>query len=396
MPPQTIPGRLARLQLSVDGEAWADFGGIVDVAMSISVSELETTTHASNGQRSYIPGLSDFALSVAAQHIDLDPGQSIIHDTVDTKQPVHFKYYLLNAPGRPAWRGMCFMRSGSLAGPLNDAGKFNTTLRCSRVYRDRMPELIEPIVIPEVELVELPIPFLYYPFDGDLLNYGSAPGQDAAFMGTGGSFVAGSMTGKQAVSLTSASSLRIGGGLCPLPGTGDFTLSAHIKITSAGGQCILLSVHRAANGRGVELYGFDTTGGGRSNAYAMSDPTAGAAYDISGNLGNGVGLADAPAWNTSQMIFDRLDTELAYAAVDGVIGPDTSDISAAGGFDVFQSLFGSAIAYIGARHDTFSDVILAVELAEWAWFTEKLSAPQCATIKQLQVQNTLLKDYLGL
>ena len=149
MPLQTIPGRLARVQLSRDGVEWLNFGGIVDVTMSVSISELETTTHDSAGRRSYIPNFAEYSMRVDARHIDEDPGQWLAHETVDTLQPIQFRYLVTGRPSRRAWQGMCFLRSGRLKGPLDDVAGFDIEMRCTRVsaYRtDPVPP--DPVVDP--------------------------------------------------------------------------------------------------------------------------------------------------------------------------------------------------------------------------------------------------------
>lgn len=267
------------------------------------------------------------------------------------------------------------------------------------IYRPRrfLPQLFPSEEEDGFPLVELPDPFIYYPFNGDVVNYGSsgAP-NNGALQGTGSSYVEGSLPDKQALRLTTASYLQIGGGFVPMPGTGDCSLSAHIKVTDVSGNVFLLSAHRNSNNRGVELYAFDVASSeGRSHAYAMSDPAA-VAYSIGGTIGRASGHANQPDWNTSQVILDRLGAQLAKASVDGLIGPTTSDISAAANDDMFQATFGSVIGYIGSRVNTFSTFITAVDIAEWAWFTEALSEAQTKTLHQLRLNGTPLGEYQGL
>lgn len=148
MAPQTIPGRFARLEVSTDGDVFYNFAGIVDVAMSISVSELETTTHDSNGGRTFIPGLIDYSMTSTNRWQDGDPGQDIVLENVDTKRLVHFRYTLQTAAGRKQWEGLCFLRTGTLAGPLKESATFAVTLRCSGVRMVRQAAPVGPVAEP--------------------------------------------------------------------------------------------------------------------------------------------------------------------------------------------------------------------------------------------------------
>lgn len=241
-------------------------------------------------------------------------------------------------------------------------------------------------------LVALPTPYIYYPFDGDLLNYGSTAGlYDAALQGSGGTFVAGSMPGTQALRLTTSSWVQIGGGFVPMPGTGDVTLSAHCRLTDATGAAFLLSARRSTTSEGVEMIAESiAAGNARSHVLVMFQPGGG--YVLADVLGNGVGFANDPTWNLATFTLDR--DALARGGVDGVVGPATLDISTSDGIDMFAATFGSVLGNIGSRRTSASTVPRAVDLQEWVWWTEVLSAAQQATLQSLRTQGVKLRDFL--
>jgi hypothetical protein len=135
-----IPGRYAKLQLSDDaGVSYSDLGGIVDVTLNINIDELECTSHDSNGVREYIPNHSDFTLDVSARWLDGDAGQDIVLDAVDAKTTFLFKFTMETGAGKDVWLGSAFATTATPAGPLDDTGSLDITLRCSAVTRGAQP-----------------------------------------------------------------------------------------------------------------------------------------------------------------------------------------------------------------------------------------------------------------
>lgn len=134
MPSASIPGRLARLEISPDaGATYQNFGGIVDVTMNMKIDELETTTHDSAGARSYIPNHHDITFDISAQWLDGDPGQEIVLTAVFAKTTFPLKFYMEVATGRKRFDGSGFATSFSPKGPLNDAGGLDISIRGSSV-----------------------------------------------------------------------------------------------------------------------------------------------------------------------------------------------------------------------------------------------------------------------
>ena len=131
----SIPGRLAKLQLSADGTTFVNFGGIVDITLNINVDELETTTHDSNGSREYIPNHSDFGLDASGLWEDGDPGQEVFLNALDAKQTLHFVFTMETRNGAKQWEGTCFGTNANPSGPLDDAAAMDVTFRCSGVSR---------------------------------------------------------------------------------------------------------------------------------------------------------------------------------------------------------------------------------------------------------------------
>jgi predicted secreted protein len=131
-----IPGRLAKIQLSADGGlSYIPLGGIVDVTMNLSIDELECTTHDSNGAREYIPNHHDVTLDVSARWFDGDPGQEMLLDSAFAKTSLLFIFTMQTLTGKKKFTGSCFPTSASPAGPLDDTGSFDVTLRASGVIK---------------------------------------------------------------------------------------------------------------------------------------------------------------------------------------------------------------------------------------------------------------------
>jgi hypothetical protein len=184
VPQNAIPGRYARLDLSADGIDFVPLTELVDVRLSINVGELETTTHDSNGRRTYIPGLTDFEMSVSAQHVEGCPAQNLVHETVDSLTQVFFRYRLQTVAGRREWQGRAFVRTGSLAGPLDEAAKLDVQMRCSGVHAVRQPEPAEPVLVEPPPFISV-APSWY--LDVSAAAGGIAPdvigGRDATYQG---------------------------------------------------------------------------------------------------------------------------------------------------------------------------------------------------------------------
>jgi predicted secreted protein len=134
MPGLSIPGRLAKLEVSQDnGATFENFGHIVDVSMPISVDELETTSHDTVGSREYLPSFMDITMDVNARWADGDPGQEIVTMALFAKSTFQFKFYMEIAGGRKRFEGSAFATSYNPSGPLDDTAGLAVTLRCSGV-----------------------------------------------------------------------------------------------------------------------------------------------------------------------------------------------------------------------------------------------------------------------
>jgi hypothetical protein len=132
----SIPGRFAKLRLSADGgTTYENLGGIIDLTLNINVDELETTTHDSNGVRSFIPNHSDFTLEASGRWEDGDPGQGMALDAIDAKQTLQFIFTMETRHGAKQWEGSCFGTNASPAGPLDDTAGMDLSFRCSGVSR---------------------------------------------------------------------------------------------------------------------------------------------------------------------------------------------------------------------------------------------------------------------
>jgi predicted secreted protein len=130
----TIPGRLAKIELSNDGgSTFTTFGGLVDVTMNLTIDELETTSHDSAGSREYIPNHHDISLDLSARWIDGDPGQELAINSAFDKTTLNFRFRMETLSNKKQFTGTCFPTSYSPAGPLDDAGSIDITLRCSGV-----------------------------------------------------------------------------------------------------------------------------------------------------------------------------------------------------------------------------------------------------------------------
>ena len=132
-----VPGRYAKLEVSDDGVTFVNVGGGVDLNLDINIDELEVTDHDSNGIREYIPNHSDATIGVSGRWLDGDPGQRIIMLATTTKARFSFRYYQDVDPGSGKfyWSGLAFATSAGAAGPLDDAGSLDLTLRCSGVQQ---------------------------------------------------------------------------------------------------------------------------------------------------------------------------------------------------------------------------------------------------------------------
>lgn len=134
MPSMSIPGRLAKLEISPDGgTTYENFGGIVDINSNVNIDELETTTHDSAGAREYIPNHHDVTLDVSARWMDGDPGQEIVLMAVFAKTTFPFRFTMETAPARKKFEGTAFATSYSPSGPLDDTGALSAAFRCSGV-----------------------------------------------------------------------------------------------------------------------------------------------------------------------------------------------------------------------------------------------------------------------
>lgn len=134
MPSMAIPGRLAKLELSPDGgTTFENLGGIVDVTMNLNVDELETTTHDSNGVREYLPNHSDVTWDVSCRWMDGDPGQEILMVAVFAHTVFPLRFYMEVVSGRKRFDGNGFATSASPAGPLDDTGSLDVSIRGSGV-----------------------------------------------------------------------------------------------------------------------------------------------------------------------------------------------------------------------------------------------------------------------
>ncbi len=134
MPSMSIPGRLAKLEISPDGGVtYENFGGVVDVTFNMNIDELETTTHDSAGAREYIPNHHDVTLDVSARWMDGDPGQEIVLNAVFAKTVFPFRFVMETAPNRKKFEGSAFATSYSPSGPLDDTGALSVALRGSAV-----------------------------------------------------------------------------------------------------------------------------------------------------------------------------------------------------------------------------------------------------------------------
>lgn len=135
-----IPGRLAKLTVSNDGgTTYLPVGGIVDVTFNLNIDELETTTHDSAGAREYIPNHHDVTLDISARWLDGDPGQEALMQSTFFKTTVLFKFTMQSASGRKIFTGRAFPTTASPAGPLDDTGSLDLTLRASGVQMGVQP-----------------------------------------------------------------------------------------------------------------------------------------------------------------------------------------------------------------------------------------------------------------
>lgn len=132
----SIPGRLAKLEISGDGGTnYVNFSGIVDLTLNVNIDELETTSHDSEGIREYIPNFSDYTADVSARWQDGDPGQGFLLDAIDEKKTLPFRLFMEIAEGKLYWEGNLFATSASPAGPLDDTASLDASLRLSQVVR---------------------------------------------------------------------------------------------------------------------------------------------------------------------------------------------------------------------------------------------------------------------
>lgn len=135
-----VPGRLAKLQV-FDGTQYVNVGGIVDISHPISVDELETTDHDSDGAREYEPNHHSATMSVSGRWKDGDPGQEIVLDAIFNKVPFLYRYRLVNSIGKKEFVGRAFPTEGDPQGPLDDAAALDMTFRCSGVRKQLITSL---------------------------------------------------------------------------------------------------------------------------------------------------------------------------------------------------------------------------------------------------------------
>ena len=133
-----IPGRLAKLYINAaEGTVGAltEVGGIVDITMNLNVDELECTSHDSNGAREYIPNHHDVTLDISARWMENDTAQGYMLDAVFAKSSFDFVFRMQDDISTPLseFKGTAFATTFSPAGPLDDTGSLDVTLRCSSV-----------------------------------------------------------------------------------------------------------------------------------------------------------------------------------------------------------------------------------------------------------------------
>jgi predicted secreted protein len=138
-----IPGRLATLWVNsaLGVTPMIQLGGIVDITMNLNVDELECTSHDSNGAREYIPNHHDVTLDISARWMEDDAAQSNLLTSVFDKTSFDFVFRMQTddvfgtPPIYSEFAGTAFATTFSPAGPLDDTGSLDITLRCSSVVR---------------------------------------------------------------------------------------------------------------------------------------------------------------------------------------------------------------------------------------------------------------------
>lgn len=146
-----IPGRLAKVFINsaVGVTPMIELGGIVDVTMNLNVDELECTSHDSNGAREYIPNHHDVTLDISARWMEDDAAQAALLTSVFAKTTFDVVFRMqtdpdpVNPPTYVEFVGTAFATTFSPAGPLDDTGSLDITLRCSamtqRVQQNAVP-----------------------------------------------------------------------------------------------------------------------------------------------------------------------------------------------------------------------------------------------------------------
>lgn len=139
-----VPGRLAQVEVSLDGQAWKKVGRLVEATLNSSRAEDEATTHDSGEDDEFYPGRRNSTISGEWRYDEADEGQEILADAhfaaMDAEGDVdditfHVRFKLKSS-GRVFVCDEAFLTQFEIRGPNQGLCPLNMTIRLNRIEKE--------------------------------------------------------------------------------------------------------------------------------------------------------------------------------------------------------------------------------------------------------------------
>jgi len=139
-----VPGRLAQVEVSADGNTWKKVGRLVEATLNSSRAEDEATTHDSGEDDEFFPGRRNSTISGEWRYDESDEGQQFLIDAhfgaMDTEGDVsdilfHVRFKL-KSNGRVYKSSEAFLTQFEIRAPNQGLCPLNMTIRLNNIEPD--------------------------------------------------------------------------------------------------------------------------------------------------------------------------------------------------------------------------------------------------------------------
>ena len=132
-----IEGRLQTLQVD-NGGGFVTINGLIDGSFTLTVEELETTTHDSGAFKSFLGGRGSGEISASLRWDEADAGQlSLATAAIGQLDTYGWRFRMETASGKKQWTATAgLVTSYNPTGPNDDISGLDVTIRLSGTITD--------------------------------------------------------------------------------------------------------------------------------------------------------------------------------------------------------------------------------------------------------------------